>query len=858
MKTLATTAYRVHLLGVAALVLATVVLGASTASAQTPPTPTHTFQPAAASGVFGTNTNWSNNTLPVAGSQVLIADGKTATMTQANADTLFGSLTLGTNSVISLGANVNQGLQSGSVIYFNDGSQLNYTSGGTNRANTYNIVSGATAGMLLGASGGDALPQGSMVGASSTVVNLRTAITLNMRLNASSFNGTLNYRTNVANNARALNFSNSSNLAGSGTTNIDTFVRVTASRINWMSDSGTLQLTGSSGAASNVKFDQGANTDTIGNFVIDSPVGATASAPTLRGSATSFTVSGTTTFQGTAGAVNFDSSNATPSSHNLITTGNMTFGGTGTWAVSGDGVIRLNAASGTRTITTNTNASIANILAGTQDITKAGDSSLTLTGINTFNGNLTIAAGALSLGSINNAGSTGVLGAGTSAVLLGSAGGVTGTLEYTGPSASSSRAFTAVTGGTARFNVTSTTTTLTLAGLLTANGNLVFDGLGSSTISGNISSLSTGSVTKNGAGSLTLNSPGHAGNFVVNEGTLNVGVNNAFGSAASLTLASGVTLDNTSGGDLTVSNTALAKNLGNSLNFTGTGGHRFSLGTGNATLSADTTFNTSAGTLAFAGDVLGSSFGITKNGNGVLEFSDLGARSATVNAGLLRLNGSIQSASLVVNAGAVLGGSGAASLATLSGAGSIDPGNSPGILAASDLVPTGGIDFNFEFTQKGVHPDWGNATASINDVLRLTSATPFTAPLDGSNAVSLYLPSIDVGDQFTGGFYTDNNANFLGSISGAAFTYYVSDVSGNVPYNGGNYSLYTGPNTVSVNTVQVPSANFAGGTATNGWSTQFIVVPEPGTLALAGLGIAGVVYAIRRRWGRSCGSSAGI
>ena len=380
----------------AAMVVATVFFGFTTASAQTPPTPTHTFQPAGASGTFGTVGNWSPG-LPGAGNDVLIADGKTANgMTQTEANTLFGSLTLGVGSTLNLAASNTTGLASNSVLYFNNGSQLNYTSGGTNRANTYNIVSGATVGLHLGQTGGDSLPQGSMVGGSNTVVNMTTAILLNMRLNASSFNGTLNFKTNVANNARAVNFGNANNSLGSGITNIDTFVRVTGSKSNLINDSGTLQLTGSSGGASNVKFDMGGSTDTIGGLIIDTPIGATASAPTYRGSNT-LTVSGTTTFQGTAGAVNFDSSNGTPSSHNLITTGSMTFGGMGTWAVSGDGVIRLNAASGTRTITTDTDASISNTLAGTQGFTKAGAGTLTLSGNNTYSGATTVSGGTLAV-----------------------------------------------------------------------------------------------------------------------------------------------------------------------------------------------------------------------------------------------------------------------------------------------------------------------------------------------------------------------------------------------------------------------------------------------------------------------------
>jgi autotransporter-associated beta strand protein len=460
MKPFATTAYRVQLFVVTAALLAFASLGSSTAWAQTPPTPTHTFQPAGSSGAFGTNTNWSADTLPVAGSQVLIADGKTATMTQTEANTLFGSLTLGTNSIISLAASLKQGPAAGSVIYFNNGSQLNYTSGDTNRAATYNIVSGATAQMQLsGTTAGDSLPQGSLVGDSTTTVNYRVVNLTNLRWNANSFNGTINYQSNDGTSARVValtNFNEGGNKTGPGTTNFASLVRGTMGTSNDMNDSGTLQLTGSSGGASNVKFDMGGNTDTIGGLTIDTPTGATATAPTLRGSTTNaLTVSGATTFQGTAGNVNFDSSNASPSTTTLLTTGNMTFGGTGTWAVSGDGRINLNAGSGTRTITTNTNASIANTLIGSQGFTKAGTSSLTLTGANTYTGATNVNAGTLVVNGSLAAGSTVAVGL---SGMLGGNGTISGATTINGFHAPGNSPGIQTFGGGLTYNGTSTLT----------------------------------------------------------------------------------------------------------------------------------------------------------------------------------------------------------------------------------------------------------------------------------------------------------------------------------------------------------------------------------------------------------------
>jgi autotransporter-associated beta strand protein len=265
---------------------------------------------------------------------------------------------------------------------------------------------------------------------------------------------------------------------------------------------------------------------------------------------------------------------------------------------------------------------------------------LTLTGANTFSGQLTVANGTLSIATINNASANGTLGNSANAVLLGSSGN-TGTLEYTGSTASTTKPFSAAASGTAALNVTNAGTTLTYSASLGGSGNIILGGAGNHVIGGGIGS-SVGSLTKNGAGALTLSGLGHGGGFAITQGRLNVNNDSAFGNSTSLNLASGVTIDNTSGSAVNVSNTGLIKTLGNSLIFAGT--RDLSLGTGRTNLTSNITFDINAGNLTLAGDVTGA-FGITKIGAGTLTLGGLSGSSTytgntVVNGGELSLTGS--------------------------------------------------------------------------------------------------------------------------------------------------------------------------------------------------------------------------
>ena len=145
-------------------------------------------------------------------------------------------------------------------------------------------------------------------------------------------------------------------------------------------------------------------------------------------------------FGGTAGTVTLNTG---------ITVGGLTFNDSPGYRLTGN-TLTFDADGA---ITTNVDATIASVLAGSVPITKAGAGTLTLTGSNTFNGQLTVQEGTLQVATVNNTSASGPLGNSTNPVILGKTGGIAGTLEYTGGTASSTKLFTLATGGTGGFQV---------------------------------------------------------------------------------------------------------------------------------------------------------------------------------------------------------------------------------------------------------------------------------------------------------------------------------------------------------------------------------------------------------------------
>ncbi|MCC5850370.1 MAG: PEP-CTERM sorting domain-containing protein [Verrucomicrobia bacterium] len=243
-----------------------------------------------------------------------------------------------------------------------------------------------------------------------------------------------------------------------------------------------------------------------------------------------------------------------------------------------------------------------------------------------------------------------------------------------------------------------------------------------------------------------------------------------------------------------------------------------------------------AGELLATGTISGSGGLALSGGRMVLQGNNTYTGSTWVHDGQLVVNGSNASSSGIrLGVGTDLAGSG--TVAAISGAGTVSPGNSPGILTTSSVDPSGGLGFQFEFTSTG-SPDYSTATASINDVLRITGAIPFTQNLDGNNVVSIYLDvaSLQLNDTFRGGFYTDENTDFLSAISNGSFQWLLADDDGDITYNSVTYSEYNGPFTFQLSTVS-ETGNFADGTI-NGQVMQFVVIPEPGSLILASICLA--------------------
>ncbi len=110
----------------------------------------------------------------------------------------------------------------------------------------------------------------------------------------------------------------------------------------------------------------------------------------------------------------------------------------------------------------------------------------------------------------------------------------------------------------------------------------------------------------------------------------------------------------------------------------------------------------------------------------------------------------------------------------LHGGGLLEPGISgPGIFSADSLNPRAGLALALEFTAST--PNLGSRNASANDILHLTGATPFAAPLEASNTLRVFLnrPALALGETFAGGFLTSQSADFASQLTRARTIVYI-------------------------------------------------------------------------------------
>ena len=270
----------------------------------------------------------------------------------------------------------------------------------------------------------------------------------------------------------------------------------------------------------------GGTIDTNGNSftitqVFQNPASSGISTPTITTSDTTtvFTSPPTVTFTGGTGSggAAYATLDANGKIAGIIVTNVGSYTAAPTLSVTGSSTVFA-----TPSLTANSTGGLTKISSGT----------LTLSGANTYSGATTLTLGTLSVGSIGNGGvASGNLGSASSA-----AGNLVfdgGTLQYTGSTATSDRAFTINAGKTATLDVTNG---LSLAG---ATGT-----------------ATTGALTKIGAGTLTLNGANtYTGTTTVNVGTLTMGSAASLSTSSAITVASGATLNLNSYNALTTTTT---------------------------------------------------------------------------------------------------------------------------------------------------------------------------------------------------------------------------------------------------------------------------------------------------------------
>ncbi|NQW47981.1 MAG: autotransporter-associated beta strand repeat-containing protein, partial [Planctomycetes bacterium] len=426
-----------------------------------------------------------------------------------------------------------------------------------------------------------------------------------------------------------------------------------------------------------------------------------------------------------------------------------------------------------------------------------------------------------------------------------------GTIDYVGTGHSTNRLFaltanSAITSngtgalaytGTGNIAYTTTSNVASNGRILTLGGANAAD----NTFRPNLVDGTTASgLTKTGTGLWIVSGTNtYTGNTTVSGGTLVVPATGAlpgWNSVGRWSVASGAALG--IGNSFTDANIATLFGTGN---FLSGGSFGFSTAAGNRTFSEN------------LADTVAGPLGLVKSQANTLTLGGTNTYTGgtRIDGGAVIVNGSLGTGTVSLGFGTTLRGSGTIA-GTIAGSGTVSVGNSPGILTAVSVDPTGGLGWDFEIT--GSAPAWATPTASVNDVLRLTDATsPFTSSLTGANAVDFLfaLPGADPisAGTYTVGLFTDRATNFAADVANAAVEFWVLGEFGSLgdrqQFNvgaGGSPVWYTRmaayDSALSASLSVVPmTADFGSGNV-SGFSTSVVVVPEPASLVLAGLGLA--------------------
>jgi outer membrane autotransporter protein len=281
-----------------------------------------------------------------------------------------------------------------------------------------------------------------------------------------------------------------------------------------------------------------------------------------------------------------------------------------------------------------------------------------------------------------------------------------------------------------------------------------------------------GGFTKSGLGTLILSGTNtYTGLTSVIAGILNIQNGSALGATTSgTTISSGATLQLQGGisvGNeaLTISGTGAAGQNGALVNVSGTNNYG-----GLLTLLGDSTISSDAGTLNLTntGTITGAGFGLTlagagdgtissiigtgtgtltKNGGGTwtLSGSNTYTGATTVNGGSLIVDGSINSALTLVNAGGLLGGNGTLN-GDLTNVGIVSPGHSPGTLTVNGnyMQNLNGKNGTLQIEIAGLAPTAHdllaiNGAADLSGTLQIIRLNNFKFPVAQGDQIITFL-----------------------------------------------------------------------------------------------------------------------